>query len=69
MVRGIFTEHVMHAVSQEMFGGAQGRAYLAKVLPQLEASSMDPRQKEVLRPFLCRHGHSVLAVCHGEPRC
>lgn len=52
MVRGIFTEHVMHAVSQEMFGGAQGRAYLAKVLPQLEASSMDPRQKEVLVQLL-----------------
>jgi ABC-2 type transport system permease protein len=49
MVRGIFTEHVMHAVSGEMFGGAQGRAYLEKTRAQLEGSNMDARQKELLQ--------------------
>src|SRR4029079_8673522 len=46
MVRGIFTEHVMHAVSSEMFGGAQGKAYLEETRAQLETSKMDVRQKE-----------------------
>jgi len=48
MVRGIMTEHVMQAVSGEMFGGAQGRAYLEKTIPQIEASTMNPQQKALL---------------------
>ena len=52
MVRGILTEHVMQAVSREMFGGAQGRTYLDKVLPQVQASNMDPQQKVLLLQLL-----------------
>jgi ABC-2 type transport system permease protein len=52
MVRGILTEHVMQAVSREMFGGAQGRVYLEKTLPQIEASAMDPQQKALLVQLL-----------------
>ena len=39
MVRGIMTQHVMEAVSKEMFGGAQGKAQVEKALPQIEAST------------------------------
>jgi ABC-2 type transport system permease protein len=53
MARGIFTQHIMEAVSREMFGGAQGRAYLEKALPQIEASSrIDAAQKQVLLQML-----------------
>ncbi|HEX7137406.1 MAG TPA: ABC transporter permease [Vicinamibacterales bacterium] len=48
MVRGIMTEHVMQAVSREMFGGAQGRAYLDKTIQQIEGSTMDPQRKALL---------------------
>jgi ABC-2 type transport system permease protein len=53
MVRGIFTQHIMEAVSREMFGGAQGRAYLEKALPQIEASTQfDAPQKQQLLQML-----------------
>ena len=52
MVRGIMTQHVMEAVSREMFGGAQGRAYLEKTIPQIEASGMNPQQKALLLQML-----------------
>jgi len=52
MVRGIMTEHVMQAVSREMFGGAQGRAYLEKSIPQVEASTMNAQQKALLLELL-----------------
>jgi ABC-type multidrug transport system permease subunit len=52
MVRGILTEHIMQAVSREMFGGPQGRVYLDQVLPQVEASTMDAQQKALLVQML-----------------
>jgi ABC-2 type transport system permease protein len=53
MVRGIMTQHVMEAVSREMFGGAQGRKYLEQSLPQIEsASGMDAAQKAALLQML-----------------
>jgi ABC-2 type transport system permease protein len=52
MVRGIFTEHVMQAVSREMFGGAQGRKYIEQSLPQIEGSTMDAAQKAALLQML-----------------
>lgn len=52
MVRGIFMGPVMQAVSQEMFGGAQGRAYLEKTLPQIESTNMGAQQKAVLLEML-----------------
>jgi ABC-2 type transport system permease protein len=52
MVRGILTQHVMESVSREMFGGAQGRAYLEKAIPQIEASGMSQEQKQLLLQVL-----------------
>jgi ABC-type Na+ efflux pump permease subunit len=52
MVRGVLTEHVMQAVTKEMFGGAQGRAYLDEMMPQLEASTMPDAQKRGLVQML-----------------
>jgi ABC-2 type transport system permease protein len=49
MVRGIMTQHVMEAVSREMFGGSQGRKYLEQSLPQIEkATGMSAEQKAAL---------------------
>jgi ABC-2 type transport system permease protein len=53
MVRGIMTQHVMEAVSREMFGGAQGKKYIDQSLPQIEASNtMDAQQKQALLQML-----------------
>jgi ABC-2 type transport system permease protein len=52
MVRGILTEHVMQAVSREMFGGAQGRTLIEKTLPQLESSALPDQQKRALAQLL-----------------
>ncbi len=48
MVRGILTEHVMQAVSREMFSGAQGRALVAETLAQIGTSNMPPDRKRAL---------------------
>lgn len=52
MVRGIMTQHVLEAVSREMFGGAQGRAQVEKTLPQIQASTMPPERKAALAQML-----------------
>ena len=52
MVRGILTQHVMEAVSQEMFGGDQGRQLIETTLPQIESSSMPADQKRLLVEML-----------------
>ena len=52
MVRGILTQHVMEAVSKEMFGGVQGRAVVEQTLPQIEASAMPADQKRALVDML-----------------
>jgi ABC-2 type transport system permease protein len=53
MVRGIMTQHVMEAVSREMFGGAQGRKYIEQSLPQIEsATGLDAAQKAALLQML-----------------
>ena len=53
MVRGVMTQHVMEAVSQEMFGGDQGRQLIEKTLPQVQASAnMAPDQKKLLVDML-----------------
>jgi len=52
MVRGVMTQHVMEAVSQEMFGGAQGRATVEKTLPQIQQSNMPANQKKALIDML-----------------
>ena len=52
MVRGILTQHVMEAVSREMFGGEQGRKMVAETLPQIAASSMPADEKRALADML-----------------
>jgi ABC-2 type transport system permease protein len=52
MVRGVFTQHVMEAVSREMFGGDEGRRLVEKTLPQIESSTMPPDQKRLLVEML-----------------
>jgi ABC-2 type transport system permease protein len=52
MVRGILTQHVMEAVSKEMFSGEQGRKVVEQTLPQLEQSSMPADQKRALVDLL-----------------
>ena len=53
MVRGILTQHVMEAVSREVFSGEQGRAVTRESLTNLEAATgMDPKDKDVLRNLL-----------------
>jgi ABC-2 type transport system permease protein len=42
MVRGILTQHVMEAVSREMFGGEQGRKIIDETLPRIAGSSAMP---------------------------
>jgi ABC-2 type transport system permease protein len=52
MVRGILTEHVMQAVSREMFSGTQGKALVAETLGQIGASNMPPDRKRSLLQVL-----------------
>ena len=52
MVRGILTGHVMEAVSQEMFTGAQGRQFTDDSLRALDSSGMPAEQRELLRRLL-----------------
>jgi ABC-2 type transport system permease protein len=52
MVRGILTEHVMQAVSQEMFTGSSGRTAVDDTLRDLAKSGMPPDQQKNLRDML-----------------
>lgn len=52
MVRGVMTQHVMEAVSREMFGGATGKKYVEQSLGQIAASGMDAQQKATLLQML-----------------
>jgi len=52
MVRGVMTEHVMQAVSREMFGGDQGRAMIERTLPDVQRSTMPADQKRLLLEML-----------------
>jgi ABC-2 type transport system permease protein len=52
MVRGVMTEHIMQAVSREMFGGGQGRALIEQTLPQVQRSTMPDDQKRLLLEML-----------------
>jgi ABC-2 type transport system permease protein len=52
MVRGVMTQHVMQAVSREVFGGPQGQRIIDQTLPQIEASNMDPEQRRLLTNLL-----------------
>ena len=53
MVRGVMTQHVMEAVSKEMFGGDQGKQLIEKTLPQIASSKTMPAdQKRLLVEML-----------------
>jgi linearmycin/streptolysin S transport system permease protein len=53
MVRGIMTQHIMEAVSREMFGGAMGKQYVEQSLPDIEKSTSIPEaQKQALLQML-----------------
>jgi ABC-2 type transport system permease protein len=48
VVSGVMTQHVMEAVSKEMFGGASGKALVERTLPQVEGSQMAGEQKRAM---------------------
>jgi ABC-2 type transport system permease protein len=53
MINGVMTQHVMEAVTREMFGGAQGRQTLTKALPAIQSSTTMPAdQKRALVDML-----------------
>ena len=53
MINGVMTQHVMEAVSREMFGGGQGRQTLTKALPAIQGSTTMPAdQKRALVDML-----------------
>jgi ABC-2 type transport system permease protein len=52
MVRGIFVEHVMQAVSKEMFTGSSGRKQVDEALKNLASTGMPPEQQKKLRDML-----------------
>src|SRR5262245_15576942 len=52
MVRGILTQHVMEAVSKEMFGGPRGRQLVEQTLTSVDAMSMPDDRKKLLRDML-----------------
>ena len=52
MVRGILTQHVMQAVSREMFGGPRGRELVDETLQGLEAAPIPADRKTLLRNLL-----------------
>src|SRR5262245_14290055 len=52
MVRGILTEHVMAAVSREVFTGSAGRTAVDDTLATLDSTGMSTEQKQLLRAVL-----------------
>src|SRR5262245_13895059 len=52
MVRGILTQHVMEAVSREMFGGARGRQLVDQTLSSVDAMSMPDDRRKLLHDML-----------------
>jgi ABC-2 type transport system permease protein len=52
LVRGLMTQHVMEAVSREMFGGASGRQLADQALSNLDKSGMPESQRALLRELL-----------------
>jgi ABC-2 type transport system permease protein len=52
MVRGVMTQHVMEAVSREMFSGDQGRQLVDRTLPLVDSTSLPDDQRRLLREML-----------------
>jgi len=52
MVRGLLTEHVMQAVSAEMFGGPRGGELVDQALAGVNAAALPEERKQLLREML-----------------
>ena len=52
MVRGILTQHVMQAVSAEMFGGDQGRRVTQQTLDRMKTAGMPEADRKALSELL-----------------
>src|SRR5439155_18022967 len=52
MVRGVLTQHVMEAVSKEMFTGEGGRRMLDDTLARVDRLDLPAPQRELLRDML-----------------
>jgi linearmycin/streptolysin S transport system permease protein len=52
MLRGLLTEHVMQAVSAEMFGGPRGRQLIDKTLADIDSIPMPEERKRLLREMI-----------------
>src|SRR5206468_3748169 len=52
MVRGVLTQHVMEAVSKEMFTGEGGRKILDDTLARVDRLDLPAAQRELLRDML-----------------
>jgi ABC-2 type transport system permease protein len=52
LVRGLMTQHVMEAVSREMFGGGSGRQLVDQTLQNLDQNRMPDGQRAMLRELL-----------------
>src|SRR5262249_15212975 len=52
MVRGILTEHVMRAVSQEVLSGASGARIVQDTLARLDTLSLSPDDRRALQDLL-----------------
>jgi ABC-2 type transport system permease protein len=74
MVRGILTQHVMQAVSEEMFGGEQGRRLTRQSLDQLRGpgSGMAESDRRALSDLLASvdrwYGRAPAAGASPAPR-
>ncbi len=60
MVRGVLTQHVMEAVSREMFGGDQGKRLVEKTLPADRELDIDAGRSEAAADRDARLGPEVL---------
>jgi ABC-2 type transport system permease protein len=52
MVSGLMTQHVMEAVSREMFGGAYGQRLMDEMLADVGSTSMTPQRQMLLRQLM-----------------
>jgi hypothetical protein len=52
LVRGLMTQHVMEAVSREMFGGGSGRQLVEQTLQNLDQTTMPDSQRALLGELL-----------------
>jgi ABC-2 type transport system permease protein len=52
LVRGVLTQHVMEAVSAEMFGGPSGRRFVDETLGRMDQTTMPAERQHLLRDLL-----------------